>query len=1216
VRTKLLYVLVVLTMVLSLAAAIVPAQVAMAATLLVGPGRTYATIQDAINAASPGDTIVVNNGVYREQVLVNKRVTLVSANGSAVTTINSSGLTGLSWTWNYYEDYTATFYPAVQLQTSNVVLGTAGRGFTITGADAFAWAGDPHEIEPGELPVESGVGVLDLASGCAIGGNNISANGWGLFEVYFWGAPNTIISGNTFSNNALAIYLGLGGGASGNDTVQNNTFINNSGAVTLEGTSGPTSSRIVNNTLRGNGQGIQIQGGCSNVTISGNNISDTHAIDMDWNGSTLTSNGDAINVDYWSNSNTVFNNTISTVTPGLEAEMGIHIGNGASNNNISSNKVSGCGAGIQIDSSSNNNAVSNNQVYNCSANGIVISGSSANNNIAANKVYNCANNGVWVLDSWSNSVASNTVYSCSAGIQLQNSNNIVVEKNNTYFGTTGTDVGIYLNNANNNIVRSNNVSRSLTGMSLTSNSDNNQILANRVSSDSTGIELSDDSDWNGIFSNDIRSNGTGNGISILANAYGTVIGCNNIVGNTEWGLCNYGSEFINAQNNWWGAADGPSGAGPGSGDALGGPAIDFSNWATSAYAFPDTTAPIITEAIASTDTISLFDTSYLNWVMSDAPYSIGPSYTKLFVNTGNSPCNTCGVTVNLSALVTGLMPSDIGTFIAGWQQSDPGKWNNWQNWMSQLSNQQMYPNNCNGNSYWAYDLNLEWLFNGLEGFFDRGAIARMVFEKFRPGQFNISVAAYDCSGNSGNTSRALIKLAVVDFQLPLQKGWNLRSTPITLNSTWGTWGAVTKLGNGMNGSVAMTWDAKTGKWVALASTAKINPLQAYYIYVNQSDQIGFIIERGVTTPPSLSLSAGWNLVGLAPYVRSFGGMPMETALSTIYTGNGSLPGWSAVMSMEQGLGYEEQFTYKACQMGSYWKWLQQNGWVAVPDGGSQFMQSGGGYWIFMNNPGVIGGFSYTPLPLDRQAPWLQSFDFDPDAIDTTGGAVPVNFTLHLGDEGAGFEYGWVLVSSPTGIQQNRDYSFDAFERVSGGSKDGIYEFSIDFSQYGEPGTWHVEHIELYDQVGNKMWLDEAGLRNMGFDTEIDVTCIEDITLPVLTSFTFTPDTIDTTGGPVEITFDLGLSDDVAGISRANWLLVSPSWSQVRFGFVSEPDDRISGTALDGIYEGTIEFPQDSETGTWSVIGMSLEDLAGNWRYYNNSTLEGMGCTTLLNVNVP
>jgi hypothetical protein len=58
----------------------------------------------------------------------------------------------------------------------------------------------------------------------------------------------------------------------------------------------------------------------------------------------------------------------------------------------------------------------------------------------------------------------------------------------------------------------------------------------------------------------------------------TVSPCNLIFDNADFGLLNESGLMINGELNWWGAADGPSGEGPGSGDKVS-TDVDFEPWA-------------------------------------------------------------------------------------------------------------------------------------------------------------------------------------------------------------------------------------------------------------------------------------------------------------------------------------------------------------------------------------------------------------------------------------------------------------------------------------------------------------------------------------------------------------------------------------------------------------------------------------------------------------
>lgn len=99
----------------------------------------------------------------------------------------------------------------------------------------------------------------------------------------------------------------------------------------------------------------------------------------------------------------------------------------------------------------------------------------------------------------------------------------------------------------------------------------------------TGIRVGGDSQYQDIRANQIHSNRYG--IRVTAAAFlDTTSGQNCIEGNTT-GFQHDGTEVeLYAENNYWGAADGPSGVGPGSGDPIvesSTGTVDYNPWLTS-----------------------------------------------------------------------------------------------------------------------------------------------------------------------------------------------------------------------------------------------------------------------------------------------------------------------------------------------------------------------------------------------------------------------------------------------------------------------------------------------------------------------------------------------------------------------------------------------------------------------------------------------------------
>jgi YD repeat-containing protein len=168
------------------------------------------TIQAAINAAANGDTVLVSDGTYGENINFNgKAITVTSVNGPKVTTIDGGAVVSV-----------------VTFQT-NETASSVLNGFTITnGFSNF-----------------EGGGILISGSSPTITNNIVTNNkaceGAGI-DVGF-GGP--LIRGNIVNNNGQA---GCSGGVGG-------------GGIELRGAS--TGAQVIGNTITGNNSGSGYNGG-------------------------------------------------------------------------------------------------------------------------------------------------------------------------------------------------------------------------------------------------------------------------------------------------------------------------------------------------------------------------------------------------------------------------------------------------------------------------------------------------------------------------------------------------------------------------------------------------------------------------------------------------------------------------------------------------------------------------------------------------------------------------------------------------------------------------------------------------------------------------------------------------------------------------------------------------------------------------------------------
>jgi parallel beta-helix repeat protein len=420
-------------------------------------GADFTGIQDAINKASTGDTILVYSGVYNENVVVDKSVTLKGIG-----------------------------YPVVDAERSGSVITLTGDSITFEGFNVTNSEGSRSDTLMGG--VERGAGIKVSSSNNIITDNTASNNDYG---IYLYNSNNNTITGNMASNNYDGIYLSS---SSHNNITGNNVSNNNRNGIYLLTSCNNT---ITDNPFNCNNRnGIRLESSSNNNTIAGN---------------TFVNDGLAIDSPY---QNTVEDNTVNAkplvylkdVSNYKIEDAGQVILINCSNITVENLDLSNISVGIElwgtVDSTISNNTVSNNEA--CS----ILLAFSSNNTITGNTV--SSNNeygGIFLWSSSNNNITGNTVCN-NDGISIHlsySSNNNTITGNNV---SNNNVCGIFLRDSNNSTITGNNVCNNGNGICLSSSS-NNKIYLNSFINNINNIHSYESSNiWNSTDEINYTYNGT------------------------------------------------------------------------------------------------------------------------------------------------------------------------------------------------------------------------------------------------------------------------------------------------------------------------------------------------------------------------------------------------------------------------------------------------------------------------------------------------------------------------------------------------------------------------------------------------------------------------------------------------------------------------------------------------------------------------------------
>jgi parallel beta-helix repeat protein len=494
--------------------AIATVKPAQASRTLTVPG-SYSTIQQAIDAAEDGDTILVRKGTYNEQLVINKQVVLNGEDktNTIIASANSGAIILVS-------------HDNVEVTGFTVRHDGVGRGYPYWG-----WS--------------SGKAALHLLNveHCNIHGNQIVSRGCGIWlygsnqnrvldnlvQECDYGVVLESSNGNTLTRNTMANNTnGLSFMFSPNNVLKNNTLHDNSHnlAISSSDLSGYVNDVDVSNVIEGkplyywvgqSDRSVPSDAGCV-VLVN------CHQINVD--GLTLTAANQAAITLAGTQGCTVTNNNLSGSSIGIQLFNALYDG-------IFNNYIDTSGEGIQ--SNGNGTIIQNNSIK--ANTGISIGG--YYQTVIGNTV-NAKESGDYTIacSGQYNNITQNNLQAAMRGLTITGPNNL-------FFSNTLTNCWELMVNSDNNVIAKN----TLTGSRLSVDGSNNIIAANTITGTGEAIYLGFAKN-NTFYANTIQNNAVGVTIgSDSSRTSGNLFYLNNFIDTERQAGKNWAKNTANSWDN-------------------------------------------------------------------------------------------------------------------------------------------------------------------------------------------------------------------------------------------------------------------------------------------------------------------------------------------------------------------------------------------------------------------------------------------------------------------------------------------------------------------------------------------------------------------------------------------------------------------------------------------------------------------------------------------
>jgi parallel beta-helix repeat protein len=413
-------------------------------------GCNYSTISSGVYYAQPGDVVKVKSGIYNENVIIKKPITVRGFDtGAGRPIINAS------------------------FNESGFII--SGDGVTLDGFEINNSKGSFFDLWAG-IKVES--------DNNTISDNTVynSENG-----IFLSGSGMNILRGNVLVDNRF----GLKVENSSNNTIQNNTLNSNKFGALL---SGSKNNKLMGNNVSCNTYcGIELEGSTGNILRD--NLMQNNTYNFAASGRNDIDKSNLVNFRPVYYLVGLFDQKINSSRAGAAACIdciNMTFENLSLEKNLKGMYLFNTSRSTIIDCRTND---SQNGIDLENSNGNVLRNITAFNNTLGIYILNCTNNSISF---------SNIYWNNEAGISLKLSNESTIEGSIL----SQNMQGIIIAESDNNQILSNNLSNNLEGGLLLSRSIDNRISMNRFSKNRIGIELQNP--WKTqIYKNDIIKNEVG-----------------------------------------------------------------------------------------------------------------------------------------------------------------------------------------------------------------------------------------------------------------------------------------------------------------------------------------------------------------------------------------------------------------------------------------------------------------------------------------------------------------------------------------------------------------------------------------------------------------------------------------------------------------------------------------------------------------------------------